>query len=489
MEEQVVQTPEGGGRKKIVIICIAVLAVIAAGFGLVFGVNQFSLSIELMDSQEMTLEYGEGYQEPGARVVLRGSLFLTEGVVPEKAVLTIDGEVGEELGEYQVSYSAEYQWLTAEIQRRVTIVDTTAPEITLVSDPYLKIIEGNPYKEEGYKATDNHDGDITENVERKELYGRVIYTVSDSSGNKASAEREIPYYDPLPPTILLEGEKTILHQVGRPYEEPGYIALDNVDGELTDQVIVEGEVDIFTPGIYPITYTVPDTHGNWGFAVRTIEVIKEPRPEISTPGGKVIYLTFDDGPGPFTDELLYLLDCYGIKATFFVTDSGYDAMMRQIVEKGHSIGIHTVNHDYNQIYRSPESYFEDLYAMQDIIYQNTGVKTTLLRFPGGSSNLVSRGLYRGLMTKLTKMVQDAGFQYFDWNVDSNDAGGATDAETVAANVIEGVQKERISIVLQHDIHGYSVNAVEEIILWGLGNGYTFLPLEQNSPTCHHPVYN
>lgn len=489
MEESVNKVPRGGLRKWIVISCV-VLLVLAGVLYLIFGVNQFYMTIELKGEENQILEYGEQWVDPGAEAVIRGTLFMQNGYVPENAVLTVDDQVDlEKLGEYQVKYTGEYRWFRAEGIRSVHVEDTQCPEIKLVADPYLELIDGTKYKEEGFSAVDNYDGDLTELVDRKELYGRIVYTVSDSSGNQTSVERKIAYYDPLPPTILLEGEKTIMHQVGRPFVEPGYIALDNVDGEITDRVFIEGEVDCFTPGIYPITYTAEDNHGNWGLEVRTVEVVKAERPEVIQPKGKVIYLTFDDGPGPFTDELLYLLKYYGVKATFFVTDSGYDYMMGRIVEEGHSIGIHTVNHDYETIYKSPENYFADLYEMQQIIYDNTGVMTTLLRFPGGSSNLVSRTLYKGLMTKLTRAVQDAGFQYFDWNVDSNDAGGATDQQTVAANVIDGISKERISIVLQHDIHPYSVNAVEEIILWGLENGYTFQPLTSNSPTAHHPIYN
>lgn len=488
MEEKVLQTP-GGGNGKWIRIVVLVLAVFLALGLFVFKVNRFSLCIEPVEPWATTVEYGDAYTEPGVRVLVKGSLLLRRGYELANPQLTSEGTVEEELGEYTICYSAQYLWLSAQTEHTVTVVDTAPPEITLVADPYYEHRVGKPYKEEGYKATDNHDGDLTESVQRVELYERIVYTVTDSSGNETSVERVIPPYDPLPPTILLEGDKTILHQLGRPYEEPGYLAVDNVDGELTESVIVEGEVDCFAAGIYPIRYTVKDEHGNWGFEVRTVEVIKEPRPQVNTPEGKVIYLTFDDGPGPYTDELLYVLDVYGVKATFFVTDSGYDDVMKRIVEEGHSIGIHTVNHDYNEIYSSPQAYFADLYAMQDIIYENTGVRTTLLRFPGGSSNLVSRGLSRGLMTKLTKAVQDAGFQYFDWNVDSNDAGGAISKEVVAGNVIGGVMNERVSIVLQHDIHDYSVNAVEDIILWGLGNGYTFLPLQADSPGCHHPVYN
>ena len=93
------------------------------------------------------------------------------------------------------------------------------------------------------------------------------------------------------------------------------------------------------------------------------------------------------------------------------------------------------------------------------------------------------------MTLLTEAVQDAGFQYFDWNVDSNDAGGAKTANKVRENIISGVLGNRVSVVLQHDIHAYSVEAVEGVIRWGLDNGYTFLPLCENSPGFHHGVRN
>ena len=102
--------------------------------------------------------------------------------------------------------------------------------------------------------------------------------------------------------------------------------------------------------------------------------------------------------------------------------------------------------------------------------------------------MVSR-FNEGIMTSLTGAVTDAGFQYYDWNVDSNDAGGATTAEEVLNNVIAGVEGKHYAIVLQHDIKPYSVEAVEQIILWGLENGYTFRRLEPNSPNCHHNLNN
>ena len=93
------------------------------------------------------------------------------------------------------------------------------------------------------------------------------------------------------------------------------------------------------------------------------------------------------------------------------------------------------------------------------------------------------------MTALTKSLSYHGYFYCDWNVDSKDAGGANDASTVAANVIAGIQKYDVSNVLQHDIKEYSVEAVEEIIFWGLENGYTFLPLTESSPMPHFSPNN
>jgi peptidoglycan/xylan/chitin deacetylase (PgdA/CDA1 family) len=128
--------------------------------------------------------------------------------------------------------------------------------------------------------------------------------------------------------------------------------------------------------------------------------------------------------------------------------------------------------------------------MQKIIQDETGVLTTLLRFPGGSSNTVSKSYCDGVMTAITKKVEELGFQYFDWNVSSGDAGGITTKDGVFNNVTSGISKlSGDAVVLQHDTKKYSVEAVEEIIIWGLEHGYSFAALDMNSPTAHHPINN
>ena len=221
---------------------------------------------------------------------------------------------------------------------------------------------------------------------------------------------------------------------------------------------------------------------------RTVNVVPVPQPDKVDPGDKIIYLTFDDGPGPYTEQLLDVLDAYNVKATFFVVDTAYSDLIAEEFARGHSIGIHTATHNYDLIYSSEEAYFADLQHMQDLIVELTGQRTTLVRFPGGSSNTVSK-FNPGIMTTLAADLTDMGYQYFDWNVSSGDAGETTSTQKVFENVINGVQWQNVSIVLQHDIKDFSVDAVEKIILWGLNNGYTFLPLDSTSPTSHHRIAN
>ena len=469
-------------------VTLGVLA-LAAWF-VVFRVNRFSLELVLTGEPKLLLEYGDSFTEPGVTPILRGTLILKDGYTPENLEIRRETDLNEgKLGKYTITYSAELLNCQASAQREVRVIDTKAPTITLTEDPEGTLEEGVIYQEAGFTASDNYDGDLTARVVRTEEPGLVIYAVTDSSGNPAVAKRKIPLRDMVLPEIQLEGGEDYVITLGTRYEEPGFTATDNVDGDVTAMVQVEGEVDWLTAGIYPITYTVSDSCENTTVVTRNVEVAAQEWTDTVYPEGKVVYLTFDDGPSAYTSELLDVLDAYGAKATFFVVGSGSGNMMRQIVKRGHSIGIHTVSHDYGQIYSSPEAYFDDLMKMQSIIYDHTGVKTTLMRFPGGSSNLVSRHSCEGIMTFLTQAVQDAGFQYFDWNVYSGDAGETKRTEKVVENVIGGIQEHRVSIVLQHDIHKYSVDAVEDILRWGKRNGYKFLALQNDSPGFHHDLNN
>ena len=483
-------------RKKVGFCFLLVLPVLIALiigtciYVFTYHINEFQLDLIMNGDETVVLEYGQSYMDPGAEARFFGSHIMPEGI--EVAVVQTGFVDVTKVGTYTVSYEADYEHWHQEKNRTVRIVDTVAPQIWLVEKTGGYVIPGQQYHEEGFMARDNYDGDLTDRVQKTLLKDKIIYEVEDSSGNKARAVRDIVYYDPIPPVLILDGSTTMTLQEGKTFSEPGYIATDNADGDLTNRVVITGSVDTGKPGTYKLYYTVTDSFGNSDTEVRIVQVKAKPKPKPQqsevVPSGKVIYLTFDDGPSKYTEKLLRILKEYNVKATFFVTKTGYSHLIDDIVDQGHAIAAHAYNHDYGQIYASEEAYFNDLQKILNLIKSQSGADTKLIRFPGGSSNTASR-FNEGIMSRLTNEVVNRGYRYFDWNVDSNDAGGAKTAEKVYENVINGVQGRRVSIVLQHDTKSYSVDAVEKIIIWGLENGYTFLPLKGDSPTAAHDVRN
>lgn len=461
---------------------------------LCFGVFLFNWEVQI-DTNKIPakIEYGTKISKPTA--YLKGKYFFKDGF--EIEVVDKNENNFSETGTYVNFYEARFLFYSARVQKDISVIDTKPPKITLNYKKNHHTIPGESYVEEGYSAYDDYDGDLTDKVEKFVNNGVITYFVVDSSGNWASVDRDIYYDDVVAPEISLFGESEITLFMGTTYNEQGATAQDNCDGDLTSKIVISGVVDTAHIGTYILEYKVVDTFGNESKVSRTIHVLPTPDepeqnpPDPLAPKDKVIYLTFDDGPSQHTLRLLDTLDKYNVKATFFVVHHGEskNEILREIVRRGHSIGIHSVTHDYKTIYESENAFLNDLYTMQSIIKQETGVETFLMRFPGGSSNSVSKKYCKGIMTILTQKVQELGFQYFDWNVSSGDAGGATTKEEVFNNVVSGVQNYKHSIVLQHDIKSFSVDAVEMIIEWGLENEYTFLPLDTASPTTHHKVFN
>ena len=217
---------------------------------------------------------------------------------------------------------------------------------------------------------------------------------------------------------------------------------------------------------------------------------EEPAAQPVESNGHTIYLTFDDGPGPYTEKLLDILKEHDVKATFFVTHvfSQYENLIKREAKEGHAVAIHSYSHDYNKIYASDEAYWADFDAMQQVIVKQTGAETTMLRFPGGSSNTVS-GATQGIMTLLVKEANNKGLSYFDWNVASGDAGATTSSATVLQNCKVGAANHKNAVVLCHDVKEYTVNAMEAFITWAKENGYTFAALTPESDGAHHLVKN
>lgn len=179
-----------------------------------------------------------------------------------------------------------------------------------------------------------------------------------------------------------------------------------------------------------------------------------------------VYLTFDDGPSQYTESILFYLNKYNLKATFFVVPSGSDEcnrLLKKIAEEGHTIGVHSATHVYTEIYASVEAYLNDFKIAYDRIYEATGIKCELFRFPGGSINDFNEETRSAIIDEMTRR----GFVYFDWNVDSNDAGGATWTE-MYVNVLNQVADTNRAVVLMHDHNnGYNTVLVLEDIIKAL----------------------
>ena len=228
---------------------------------------------------------------------------------------------------------------------------------------------------------------------------------------------------------------------------------------LSDQVIagLESQNQALQQQVDELSAVVPDVQFAQSMQEQTLsyqslypEMQVEPTPSFAAPAANTVYLTFDDGPSKNTATVLDALKAANQKATFFVIGkniAGNEALLKRMVDEGHTIGIHTYSHDYNAIYTSVEAYLEDFHQTYQAIYNACGVYPTIFRFPGGSVNSYSRGVYQQIIAELLRR----GFVYYDWSVSSEDATGTRyTAAHITRAVTEGVPKVEIPIVLLHD---------------------------------------
>lgn len=404
----------------------------------------------------------------------------------EKASVSIvSGIDTTHVGEYDVRYRAVYKGKMSEYTKKFSVVDREAP---IIDSPISVSICPNATDVDiEYSAIDNYDGDITSNVVKEIGEDALLLSVKDSSLNFSVRSVELLREDKENPVISLKGNTNMYIRINSNFSDPMYSAFDNCDGDITSRVSVSGNVDTTRAGSYKLTYSVSDSSSNSSSVTRNVYVYSG-----NGDGTRVIYLTFDDGPSAYTGELLNILARYNVKATFFVTNSrsNYAYYIREAYNQGHSIGLHTSSHNYSTVYSSEAAYFDDLNRISDTVYNQTGIRSKLIRFPGGSSNTVSRKYSSGIMTRLASSVTERGYKYFDWNVSSSDADGMShDPSYYANNIIRQLGNSSYYIVLQHDININSIRSVGTVIEYGLAHGYTFLPLTESSPTVHHKINN
>ena len=393
-------------NKKMIIGILTAAIVLVVAF--IVYITCFDSHIEFSSKFKngITVEYGKKFEAPKIKAYVRGRLINRKG---KEIKCTIDSNVdATKTGSYEIKVTAQYGKKTATQTIKVEVRDKKAPEITLNGDAEMTVEAGSEFSDPGYTATDNYDGDLTDKVSvtgavdtSKPGDYEIKYSVADSSKNESEVKRTVHVTDTTAPQIKLSGDDFMSVKKGDKYSDPGYTA---------------------------------------------------------TPGNKIIYLTFDDGPGKYTQGLLDVLDKYNVKATFFVTNThpDYQNMIAEEAKRGHTVAIHSASHKYNQIYTSEQAFFDDLEQMNSIIKAQTGNDASIIRFPGGSSNTVSKDYCPGIMTQLVNDVTARGLLYCDWNVSSGDANPKPiSTEQVVQNVISGVQSHNVSVVLQHDIKDFN----------------------------------
>ena len=212
--------------------------------------------------------------------------------------------------------------------------------------------------------------------------------------------------------------------------------------------------------------------------------------EEPTDDDKVVYLTFDDGPSENTKKILDILAEYNAKATFFITGANEQCRpyIKEAYEAGHTIGLHTYTHDYDKVYKSDEAYFDDLEQVGQVVKEQIGFVPCFIRFPGGSSNMISAEYNKGIMTRLVKSVQEKGYQYYDWNLDSGDAAGCG-KEEIEQNAT--TDKIHHVMILFHDTQtkDATVEALPYVLKYYTDQGYEFRAIDRDSYVSHHDVQN
>ena len=457
-------------------IAISLLIIIIIELSFIIFINLFpSFQVKKFDDK-ISINYKEKYNYNKYKVCY-GNIFSCKD-----ASVNIVGKVdSNKLGKYIVKYVFTYEDKKHTINQIVKVVDKEKPVIkTDVKE--IDVCKNGKINEFKIEVLDNFDGDITDKLKKTFKDNKVILEAKDSSNNKSRLEIKANVRDTVPPVITLNGNEKVYVITGSSYNDEGASATDNCDDKV--DVTVSSNVNYNAKGEYYIRYTAKDEAGNESTKDRIIVVVDEEE------SNRVIYLTFDDGPSIYTGTLLDVLKKYNVKATFFVTGNGPDDMIVREYNEGHTVALHTNTHDYCYLYASVNNYFEDLNAVSERVKRLTGYESKIIRFPGGSSNTVSRSCDGGIhiMSILVNEVQKRGYSYFDWNVSSGDAGGTYTSDGVYYNVINNLSSGK-NVVLQHDVKGFSVEAVERIIQYGLSNGYVFRPLQQTSYGAHHGINN
>lgn len=306
------------------------------------------------------------------------------------------------------------------------------------------------------------------------------YNITYKWGIK-SKTTTVKVVDKTVPVIHLQGANTLYAKDPRNLEglEKGVIVTDNYDKDIK---VSRRDTNKISDTEYEFVYTAIDSSGNMAIAKRKIVIATG-----------VICLTFDDGPSSVTPQVLDALKENNVKATFFIVDYSEQSKstIQRIIDEGHTLAIHGMSHDYAKIYSSAEAVTDNFTSLQEKIKKDFNYDAKYVRFPGGSSNTISRNYCEGVMTEAVKKVQEEGLEYYDWNVDVDDAGSARTPSEIYNNFVCGILPGVENIVLMHDGEGHmpTAEALQQIINYAKENGYVFTAISENTIPAKHSVNN
>lgn len=465
-------------KKKYIIIISSIIFVISLGIILSYFLMLKNTKGYLVSGNKVDVEVFSMYKDDGV-ILKRG-----KKVIPKKRYkVKTKGSVNtNKIGNYKLKYDIKYHTKNIKLVRNVTVVDTTNPVMeTNYDEVHMDYCTKKIKEDIKYTATDNYDGDITNDVLVETKDDVISYSITDSSGNLGYKEIKIIYNKKPQNKFSLNGKEKVSVVLNNSYEEKGAKYEDGCGNKIEKEIKISGEVNTNVEGEYTITYEI---EGEKPITRKVYVYEKKYSP-------KTIYLTFDDGPGSNTPRILDTLAKHNVKATFFVTNQfpSYQYLIAREHNEGHKVAAHTYSHRYGDVYTSFEAYLDDFNKINEIIKNQTGSYTNIFRFPGGSSNTVSRKYKEGVVTEIATEMTNRGYYYFDWNISSGDASGAN-TNGVYNNVINGVERCSSScVVLMHDIKGTTASALDDILTELEKRGYSFDVISESTPTTHSKIAN
>ena len=237
-------------------------------------------TITILGDNPATIEASSSYTDAGATATDNYNNDVTSDIT---VTSTVDTNI---IGSYTVTYTvSDTAGNQATAVRTVIVEDSTLPSITLIGPNTVTVEAGSSYSDAGATATDSYDGDLTSSIATNNNVDintvgsyTVTYTVSDSSGNTATASRTVNVVDTTAPVITISGANPLDVDLGTTYNDAGASATDANDGDLTSSITVSSNVDTNTVGTYTVTYTVSDAAGNQATETRTVNVVDNNNP-------------------------------------------------------------------------------------------------------------------------------------------------------------------------------------------------------------------